>query len=58
MLRELEHTDLTETTSDKTEFTLTDDHQSALAQIQESVRNLYDISWLQGTGVVVVKKDL
>ena len=57
-LRELEHADLPETTSDKTEFTFTDNHQSALAQIQELVRSLCDITWLQSqcTSPEVIQK--
>ena len=49
-LQELEHADLPQTTSDKTEFTFTDNHELALAQIQESAQHLCDVTWLQCTG--------
>ena len=55
-LRELEHVDFPETISDKTEFTFTHSHQSALAQIQESMQYLCDTTWLQCTGSRVGQK--
>ena len=55
-LRELKNADLPETTSDRADFTFTDNHESALAQIQESVQHLCDISWLQRTGIGVDQK--
>ena len=55
-LTELKNADLPETTSGKTEFTFTDNHQSALAQIQESVQYLCDVTWLQCTGLGVDQK--
>ena len=57
-LRELKNADLPETTSDRADFTFTDNHnhESALAQIQESAQHLCDISWLQRTGIGVDQK--
>ena len=55
-LQELEHADLPQTTSDKTEFTFTDNHELALAQIQESAQHLCNVTWLQCTGSGVDEK--
>ena len=43
-LRELGNTVLPQTTSDKTDFTFTDNHESALDQIQKSMQHLYDVA--------------
>ena len=44
-LSELENKELPETTSQKADLTLTDQHHSAVAQMQSSVQHLFDNDW-------------
>ncbi|XP_072017256.1 E3 ubiquitin-protein ligase TRIM56-like [Amphiura filiformis] len=46
-LNELEISELPETSSDKSDFNFTEKHHLSMAQIQESLQDLYDLGWMQ-----------